>query len=83
MSAVDSSETMGMWNSILAVLFSLLLGLVGLGAAVWQIVTLQVVHSLDNIFLTLCGLLMALVGFGYVAMVLAPAFSKTPDKKAK
>jgi hypothetical protein len=71
-----------MLNSMLAVLFSLLLGLVGLGAAVWQIVTLQVVHSLDNIFLTLCGLLMALVGFGYVAMVLAPAFSKT-DKKAK
>lgn len=70
-----------MWNSILAVLFSLLLGLVGLGAAVWQIATLQVVHSLDNIFLTLCGLLMALVGFGYVAMVLAPAFSKTADKK--
>ena len=71
-----------MLNSMLAVVFSLLLGLVGLGAAVWQIVTLQVVRSLDNIFLTLCGLLMALIGFGYVAMVLAPAFSKT-DKKAK
>jgi hypothetical protein len=71
-----------MLNSMLAVVFSLLLGLVGLGAAVWQIVTLQVVRSLDNIFLTLCGLLMALIGFGYVAMVLAPAFSKT-DKNAK
>jgi hypothetical protein len=70
-----------MWNSILAVVFSLLLGLLGLGVAAWQIATLKVILSLDNIFLTLCALLMALIGFGYVAMVLAPAFSKSDDKK--
>jgi hypothetical protein len=45
--------------------------------------TLQVVLSLDNIFVTICGLLLALVGFGYVAMVLAPAFSKKDDGKKK
>ena len=70
-----------MWNSILAVAFSALLGLVGLGVAVWQVVTLQVTLSLDNLFLTFCGLLMAVVGFGYVAMVVAPAFSKDDSKK--
>jgi hypothetical protein len=70
-----------MWNSMLAVVFSLLLGLLGLGVAVWQMVTLEFVLSLDNIFLTFCGLLMALVGFGYVAMVLAPAFKKDDGKK--
>jgi hypothetical protein len=74
---------MGMWNSMLAVVFSLLLGLLGLGVAVWQMATLQVVLSLDNIFVTICGLLLALVGFGYVAMVLAPAFSKKDDGKKK
>jgi len=72
-----------MWNSMLAVVFSLLLGLLGLGVAVWQVATLQVVLSLDNIFLTLCALLLAVVGFGYVAMVLAPAFSKKDDGKKK
>jgi hypothetical protein len=72
---------MVMWNSILGLVFSLLLGLVGLGVAIWQVATLQVVLSLDNIFLTFCGLLMAAVGFGYVAMVLAPAFTKSDDKK--
>ena len=72
-----------MWNSILAVAFSALLGLLGLGVAVWQVVTLQVIHSLDNLFLTFCGLLMAAIGFGYLAMVLAPAFSKDNDKKKK
>lgn len=70
-----------MWNSILAVVFSLLLGVVGLGVAIWQVVTLKMTLSLDNIFLTFCGLLMAVVGFGYVAMVLAPAFSKDDKKK--
>lgn len=70
-----------MWNSILAVVFSLLLGILGLGVAIWQVVTLEMTLSLDNIFLTLCGLLMAVVGFGYVAMVLAPAFSKDDKKK--
>lgn len=70
-----------MWNSILAVVFSLLLGILGLGVAIWQIATLEMTLSLDNIFLTLCGLLMAVVGFGYVAMVLAPAFSKDDKKK--
>lgn len=72
-----------MWNSMLAVVFSLLLGLLGLGVAAWQVVTLQVVLSLDNIFLTLCALLLAAVGFGYVAMVLAPAFSKKEVSKKK
>ncbi len=70
-----------MWNSILAVVFSLLLGILGLGVAIWQMATLEMTLSLDNIFLTLCGLLMAVVGFGYVAMVLAPAFSKDDKKK--
>jgi hypothetical protein len=70
-----------MWNSMLAIVFSLLLGLLGLGVAVWQVVTMKVVLSLDNIFLTFCGLLMALVGFGYVAMVLAPAFKKDSGTK--
>jgi hypothetical protein len=75
------SETMVMWNSMLAVMFSLLLGVLGLGVVVWQVVTLQVVLSLDNIFLTLCGLLLAAIGFGYVAMVLAPAFTAQDKKK--
>ena len=83
MSSAGSSETMVMWNSMLAIVFSLLLGLLGLGVAVWQVVTLQVVLSLDNIFVTICGLLLAVVGFGYVAMVLAPAFSQKDDKKKK
>jgi hypothetical protein len=72
-----------MWKSMLAVVFSLLLGLLGLAVVVWQVATLQVVLSLDNIFLTFCGLLMAVVGFGYVAMVLAPAFSKNDESKNK
>jgi hypothetical protein len=72
---------MGMWNTMLAVGFSLLLGLLGLGVVAWQVATLQVILSLDNIFLTICGLLLAAVGFGYVAMVLAPAFSKKDDSK--
>jgi hypothetical protein len=70
-----------MWNSMLAVVFSFLLGLLGLAVAIWQIATVEFVLSLDNIFLTFCGLLMALVGFGYVAMVLAPAFKKDSSKK--
>jgi hypothetical protein len=70
-----------MWNSILAVAFSALLGLLGLGVVVWQVVTLQVAHSLDNLFLTFCALLMAAIGFGYLAMVLAPAFTKDDKKK--
>ncbi len=81
MGSVDSPETMVMWNSMLAIAFSLLLGLLGLGVAVWQVVTEKVILSLDNIFLTFCGLLMAVVGFGYVATVLAPAFKKDAAKK--
>jgi hypothetical protein len=72
-----------MWNEIVAIVFSALLGLVSLGVAVWQIVTLQVIQSLDNIFLTLCALLLAVIGFGYLAMILAPVFSKSGDTKKK
>jgi hypothetical protein len=52
--SVDSSETMVMWKSMLAVVFSLLLGLLGLSVVAWQLATLQVALSLDNIFLTFC-----------------------------
>jgi hypothetical protein len=80
-STVDSRETMEMWDTILAAVFSALLGLLGLGIAGWQIATFQAFHSLDNIFLTLVGLLLAVIGFGYLAMILGPLFSAA--KKGK
>ena len=72
-----------MWDSIMALVFSALLGLAGLGVAIWQLATLSAINSLDNIFVTLIGLLMALIGFGYLAIILAPVFSKTDGKKKK
>jgi hypothetical protein len=67
----DSEKTENMWDSILSLGFSLLLGFIGLAVAGWQVATLGAAASLDNLFLTLVALLMAVAGFGYVLLVLS------------
>ena len=68
-----------MWDSILSLGFSLLLGLIGLVVAGWQVATLSAAASLDNLFLTLVALLMAVAGFGYVLLV----FTSGDQRKGK
>ncbi len=73
-----------MWDSLLGIGFSLLLGLLGLAVVGWQIATLEVTASLDNLFLTIVGLLMAVTGLGYVYMVgQARSSDGKGDKRAR
>jgi len=71
-----------MWDSLLGIGFSLLLGLLGLAVVAWQIATFEVAASLDNLFLTIVGLLMAVTGLGYVYMVLQSRSSKGKGSKS-
>jgi len=69
-----------------------LLGLGGLSAAGWLAATGQATASVDNLFLTLTGLLFAVLGFGYDAWLIRslahrqeekPVRAKAADKKPK
>ena len=61
----------------------LLLGLAGLGVAGWLLVTGNVISSIDDLFLTLFALLIALVAFSYVAWHFAAVLSEDDGKKKR
>ena len=72
-----------MGKTAIGLLFSLLLGLAGLGVAGWLLVTGNVISSIDDLFLTLFGLLIALVAFSYVAWHFAAVLSEDDGKKKR
>ena len=72
-----------MGKTAIGLLFSLLLGLAGLGVAGWLLVTGNVISSIDDLFLTLFGLLMALVAFSHVAWHFQAVLSEDSGKKKR
>lgn len=64
---MTSGETLNMWDTIAANLFCLLLGLAGLAAAAYLVITGQVFDSIDTLFFTLASSLVAVICFGYLA----------------
>jgi hypothetical protein len=72
-----------MGKTAVALLFSLLLGLAGLGTAGWLLVTGNVISSIDDLFLTLFALLMALIAFSYIAMHFQTVLSEDGGKKKR
>ena len=72
-----------MGKTTVGLLFSLLLGLAGLGVAAWLLVTGNVISSIDDLFLTLFALLMALISFSYIAMHFQAVLSEDDGKKKR
>ena len=72
-----------MGKTAIGLLFSLLLGLAGLGVAGWLLVTGNVISSIDDLFLTLFALLMALVAFSHVAWHFQAVLSEDSGKKKR
>ena len=70
-----------MGKTAIGLLFSLLLGLAGLAVAGWLLVTGNVISSIDDLFLTLFGLLMALVAFSHIAWHFQAVFSEDSEKR--
>ena len=58
-------------DTISGYFFCLIFGLVGLGVAGWLILSGQIVRSIDDLFMVLSGLLLAVICFGLSG--LAPA----------
>ena len=67
----------------ISLVFSFLLGLAGLGVAGWLLVTGNVISSIDDLFLTLFALLMALMAFSYVAWHFQAVLSDDGGKKKR
>jgi hypothetical protein len=72
-----------MGKTAVGLLFSLLLGLAGLGTAGWLLVTGNVISSIDDLFVTLFALLMALIAFSYIAMHFQTVLAEDGGKKKR
>lgn len=77
-------ESTGMLDTISGYFFCLIFGLVGLGVAGWLILSGQIVRSIDDLFMVLSGLLLAVICFGYLGWRLQAAWAAgQPQKKKK
>ncbi len=72
-----------MGKTAIGLVFSFLLGLAGLVVAGWLLVTGNVISSIDDLFLTLFALLMALIAFSYIAWHFQAVLSEGDGKKKK
>ena len=79
---MSSGESTAMIDTISGYLFCLIFGLVGVGVAVWLLVSGQVINSIDDLFMVLCGGLLAAICFGYLGWRLQAAWNAgAPPKK--
>ena len=72
-----------MGKTAIGLVFSFLLGLAGLVVAGWLLVTGNVISSIDDLFLTLFALLMALIAFSYIAWHFQAVLSEGDGKKKR
>ena len=64
-------------------MLSLVLGFLGLAAAAWLLVSGQVINSIDDLFMVLACLLLALICFGYLGWRVQAAWAAGAPKKKK
>jgi hypothetical protein len=71
------------WDTIGGYLFCLIFGIIGLAVAGWLLVTGQVIHSIDDLFLVLVCLLFAVICFGYLGWRMQAALAAGKGGKKK
>lgn len=78
-----TGESTAMLDTLSGYLFCLVFGLLGLGAAAWLLVSGQVINSIDDLFMVLACLLLALICFAYLGWRVQAAWAAGEPKKKK
>ena len=80
---MPTGESTAMLDTISGYLFCLIFGLLGLAGAGWLILSGQIINSIDDLFMVLACLLLALICFGYLGWRVQAAWSAGQPKKKK